>query len=763
MSRMQSIDDWWGGFDQRQTTLGSYRGADTGMAAQGAAENDLGFWGYTADIVKGIPRGILGFADSVSEALYHGTGGLIGNVDKEAPFGVEAWRGPSQTLPGGLVDGISQVAIPYGAGLKVVRGASGALGLAGRGTAATAALGEQAVISAAAGQTGRAATLAALGRGIEVGKMAAEGIAAGVIADSIAFSSWAPRLSDLAVQSDNPLFNNALTQYLASDEDDSFLEGRLKNAIEGAFASGAIETVLGAARVVRAGRRASQIGQDPNAAMFAEHMTMRREHREQIMGATGATPDEAELINTVIDATGMSRDRLSFAREATQEFDEAGRPRRAAVDFYEDGKTVLRFFETADRTSPVHEISHVIRRRVLDRRIDPEYRMGLTDQDIKLVEDYVGVRDGQWDVSAEENWAQLFERFMWDGIAPNHRMASLMSRYAELMRSVYGRIQANALLRDINPGEWAAAGGTNGPVINPSVRQVMNKLMSRAPVTVDEAIRTFGKARKRGAFSGMATFNRAAMSAMDRGVDPSEAAATVDSIYREDTLYQSAARRLGAKTTDQNYPVSRGRAAVIERLRREVSQGDLAEADRDRMQKLVESLPPELMDVMGLRFRQTRSLGGTPTQPRLGEYDFKRNIVAIASDFVRSTDVKETWAHEWSHAMSSYLDDSVVRSLMDDYARAYKKFTRLEGVDPRAAEKTQAFDDLKKWAAANPDRWAELYSLSALDEWLAVAFSSRAWKQLDIQENTRTFIGFSRYMFHNLMLNIKSLWGRCSA
>lgn len=781
MSQTPSFDNWWNTFDQRENNLDAYRG----MAASGVAQNagtekqawnptvisgvdengEMNFFGYAADVVKGVPRGIWGMADSVSEALYFGTGGFIGNTEREAPFGVEAWRGHSQTLPGGLVEGISQVAVPYVGGLKAVRATTGLAGLRGYGTAATAALGEQSVIAAAAGNVGRARLLAGASRGIEATKMAAEGVVAGFLADSVAFSSWAPRLSDLAIQSDNPLFNNALTQYLASDEDDSFLEGRLKNAIEGAFASGAIETIMGAARVVRAGNRAAKIGQDADSAMFAEHMKIRGEHREQLMLATGANADEAELINMTIDAVGMSRDKLSFAREAVQEFDERGQPRRAAVDFYEDGKTVIRFFETADRTSPVHEIAHVIRRRVLDRRIDPEYRMGISDQDIKLIEEYVGAREGNWDVNAEESWATLWERFTWDGIAPNRRVAAIMERSADFMRAVYSRVQADELLRRTNPEMWDANGGTKGFNINPEVRQVLNKLMSRAPVTVDDSVRTFVKARKRVAIPARGDFMRAVLANMDEGFSPRESAETIDAVYREERLYQSGsdlAKRLGYEVTDAGYPVKRGREAVIDRLRREVTQGDLNRTDAEAMERFINAMDPNILDVFGVRFRQSRMFGESPfgkSHAILGRYQFRRNIVEIAADFVRSTNVRETWTHEWGHAISSMLDPSMVKALKSDYERAYKKFTRLEGVDPRAKEGTEAFDKLKEWVKKNGGRWSELYSLTNLDEWLTVGFESAAWRQLDIQEGTRTYLGFARYAFHNMMLNIKSIWG----
>jgi hypothetical protein len=52
------------------------------------------------------------------------------------------------------------------------------------------------------------------------------------------------RLSDMLVEFDSPLLNNAVTQYLASDESDSEMEGRLKNVLEGMALGGIFESVF---------------------------------------------------------------------------------------------------------------------------------------------------------------------------------------------------------------------------------------------------------------------------------------------------------------------------------------------------------------------------------------------------------------------------------------------------------------------------------------------------------------------------------------
>jgi len=58
-------------------------------------------------------------------------------------------------------------------------------------------------------------------------------LAADVATNFVAFDGQQERLSNLLKEIDNPALNNAVTQYLAADPDDSELEGRMKNVLEG--------------------------------------------------------------------------------------------------------------------------------------------------------------------------------------------------------------------------------------------------------------------------------------------------------------------------------------------------------------------------------------------------------------------------------------------------------------------------------------------------------------------------------------------------
>ena len=67
----------------------------------------------------------------------------------------------------------------------------------------------------------------------------------GAIADLTVFGGDEGRLADMLVEYDSPVLNNAVTQYLATDEDDTEMEGRLKNVLEGMIIVAPFEILFG--------------------------------------------------------------------------------------------------------------------------------------------------------------------------------------------------------------------------------------------------------------------------------------------------------------------------------------------------------------------------------------------------------------------------------------------------------------------------------------------------------------------------------------
>ena len=76
-------------------------------------------------------------------------------------------------------------------------------------------------------------------------KTGIRGMAAGGVSDLTVFDPNEGRLSDMLVEFDSDVLNNAVTQYLATDEDDTEMEGRVKNVLEGMLIGGPFEILFG--------------------------------------------------------------------------------------------------------------------------------------------------------------------------------------------------------------------------------------------------------------------------------------------------------------------------------------------------------------------------------------------------------------------------------------------------------------------------------------------------------------------------------------
>ena len=85
----------------------------------------------------------------------------------------------------------------------------------------------------------------AVGLGGGIVKTGLRGMAAGGVSDLTVFDPNEGRLSDMLVEFDSPVLNNAVTQYLTTDEDDTEMEGRLKNVLEGMLIGGPFEILFG--------------------------------------------------------------------------------------------------------------------------------------------------------------------------------------------------------------------------------------------------------------------------------------------------------------------------------------------------------------------------------------------------------------------------------------------------------------------------------------------------------------------------------------
>ena len=217
--------------------------------ALAANPDEMGFGEYAADIGMGVVRGVAG----AGEGLYD----LVDMIaldwlpDAEDNFGL----GHSKTLVGGLAEGISQFMVGFVPGLGVAS-------KLGKVAGATKAVTKLERAHRMAGHTKRA-------KALKWSKSFGQTTTAGMVADFTVFDAQEERLSNLIQM--YPDLQNPITDFLAADEDDSEVAGRLKNLLEGgalgALMTPIVEPFMAGLRAVKAGRKARLTNQDADAAM----------------------------------------------------------------------------------------------------------------------------------------------------------------------------------------------------------------------------------------------------------------------------------------------------------------------------------------------------------------------------------------------------------------------------------------------------------------------------------------------------------------
>lgn len=261
-------------------------------SSQPQQDEDMGIEGYVFDTLKAIPRGVLGAASDVADLA-----AMPFDYDVPDYFGLME---PSKTFIGGLTEGVSNFMTGFIPGV----GIAGKLGKIGKIGQLTKYVDDAIEIADMANNTKKALAL----RGT---KAFVKGSVGGAIADFGTFDGHEARLSNLLRE--HAGFSDPVTAYLAADEGDGEIEGRLKNAIEGLAIGGLTEGLFTAFRLYKAGYFAKGRGLDPNEAMAAEAIKVRGEQRTLLKQAFNLTDEEAEATNILIDRMGLDRSRLKVA------------------------------------------------------------------------------------------------------------------------------------------------------------------------------------------------------------------------------------------------------------------------------------------------------------------------------------------------------------------------------------------------------------------------------------------------------------------
>lgn len=283
-----------------------------------------GFLGYLGQIgsgeLKALSNDPLGYAGDLIAAPVRGAVdaamGVYGLADWLTADLLPDWKenplGTSHTAIGGLVQGISNFAVGF---VPVL----GWMGKAGR-VASASKLGwmskagdflqaaslpaeSQAAFKAAFKATGSmddAMRLASIGKGT---KYLANQVVGGAITSAVVFRGDQERLSNLLTQIDNPLLNNAVTQYLAADPADGEIEGRFKNAIEGMIAGPVMDALLLGLKAIKAPRDILAKGGSEAAALKARNGVVNSSEFKDAVEGVAKMGEAGDAPRAAVDAS----------------------------------------------------------------------------------------------------------------------------------------------------------------------------------------------------------------------------------------------------------------------------------------------------------------------------------------------------------------------------------------------------------------------------------------------------------------------------
>lgn len=205
------------------------------------------------DILAAPFRGIEGAVQGVYNFLDYATGDYLPDYDQR-------FLGKSSTMAGGVVEGISQ----FITGFVPV---AGVLGKVGRVAKARKMFGADVAKQLARGKELPANQMAAIAKSSKKAAFA-KNYAAAVGSDFLAFNGQEERLSNFLSQYE--MFQNPVTEYLSSTGDETEIEGRFKNVLEGMFleigASALLVPFLKSVKLIKKRGQLVAEGMDPAEA-----------------------------------------------------------------------------------------------------------------------------------------------------------------------------------------------------------------------------------------------------------------------------------------------------------------------------------------------------------------------------------------------------------------------------------------------------------------------------------------------------------------
>jgi len=121
---------------------------------------------------------------------------------------------------------------------------------------------------------------------------------------------------------------------------------------------------------------------------------------------------------------------------------------QAWTHFVSASKAIIGATDQADVSSFFHEWGHPMRRFLFNRNATQEQRGDITDEDIRTIEDFVGVEDGNWTGDDEEKFVDAMMSYWMEGKAPTAQLETVFQKIAKWLSGVLSVIARKVELTD---------------------------------------------------------------------------------------------------------------------------------------------------------------------------------------------------------------------------------------------------------------------------------------------------------------------------
>ena len=110
--------------------------------------------------------------------------------------------------------------------------------------------------------------------------------------------------------------------------------------------------------------------------------------------------------------------------------------KKGAVQFLADSRAIIHAFNQADVSTALHELAHIFRR-------------DLSPEDQQTVLDWA--KADSFTTEVEEKFARAFERYLYEGKAPNAKLKAIFEKLKTWLREIYKQFKGSAIDVNISP------------------------------------------------------------------------------------------------------------------------------------------------------------------------------------------------------------------------------------------------------------------------------------------------------------------------